>query len=62
VSTGARCSWPLRARSRNARALAASGELFDGYNAEMEAVHDENAALLRASSMHRLARPARLWR
>lgn len=26
--------------------LAASGELFDGYNAEMEAVHAENAALL----------------
>lgn len=26
--------------------LAASGELFDGYHPEMEAVHDENAALL----------------
>lgn len=26
--------------------LAARGELFDGYHAEMEAVHDENAALL----------------
>lgn len=26
--------------------LAASGELFNGYNPEMEAVHDENAALL----------------
>lgn len=26
--------------------LAESGELFDGYNPEMEAVHDENAALL----------------
>ncbi len=26
--------------------LAASGELFKGYHAEMEAVHDENAALL----------------
>jgi hypothetical protein len=26
--------------------LAATGELFDGYNPEMEAVHDENAALL----------------
>ncbi len=27
--------------------LAASGELFNGYHPEMEAVHDENAALLR---------------
>ena len=27
--------------------LAASGELFSGYHPEMEAVHDENAALLR---------------
>jgi hypothetical protein len=26
--------------------LAATGALFDGYNAEMEAVHDANAALL----------------
>lgn len=26
--------------------LAANGELFDGYHPEMEAVHDENAALL----------------
>lgn len=26
--------------------LAASGELFNGYHPEMEAVHDENAALL----------------
>lgn len=26
--------------------LAATGELFDGYHPEMEAVHDENAALL----------------
>lgn len=26
--------------------LVATGELFDGYNPEMEAVHDENAALL----------------
>lgn len=26
--------------------LAESGELFDGYHPEMEAVHDENAALL----------------
>lgn len=26
--------------------LAASGELFDGYNPEMEALHNENAALL----------------
>lgn len=26
--------------------LAASGELFDGYSPEMEAVHNENAALL----------------
>jgi hypothetical protein len=26
--------------------LAASGDLFDGYHPEMEAVHDENAALL----------------
>ena len=26
--------------------LAASGELFDGYNPEMEKVHDENGALL----------------
>lgn len=26
--------------------LAATGELFDGYNAEMEAVHRDNAALL----------------
>lgn len=26
--------------------LAARGELFNGYHAEMEAVHDENAALL----------------
>jgi len=28
------------------RRLAASGELFNGYNPEMESVHDENAALL----------------
>ncbi|MEZ5959285.1 MAG: DUF6624 domain-containing protein [Hyphomonadaceae bacterium] len=32
----------LETRSR----LAACGELFDGYHPEMEAVHDENAALL----------------
>jgi hypothetical protein len=32
----------IEARTR----LAATGELFDGYHPEMEAVHDENAALL----------------
>ncbi|MBL8546632.1 MAG: hypothetical protein JNL81_09205 [Hyphomonadaceae bacterium] len=32
----------LQTRAR----LAESGALFDGYNPEMEAVHDENAALL----------------
>lgn len=36
----ARSDFETRAR------LAASGELFNGYHPEMEAVHDENAALL----------------
>lgn len=34
--------YDLEVRAR----LAASGELFDGYHPEMEAVHDANAALL----------------